>query len=100
MGRLYPRAGRSQAERANTGTSNGPLVPTVGHYYRFKRGDRVAIISGRHEGATGVVESGVFQGTVDYPDEFAPAYHVVLDDARVATVRWDQVGGAFSNPCL
>ena len=41
--------------------------------YRFKRGDRVAIVWGRHKGATGVVESAVFQRTVDYPDEFATA---------------------------
>ena len=51
----------------------------MGHYYRFKRGDRVTIISGHHKGAIGVVDSAVFQRTVDYPDEFAPGYHVVLD---------------------
>ena len=49
------------------------------------------IISGRHKGATGAVDSAVFQRTVDYPDEYAPGYHVVLDDGRVVTVRWDQV---------
>ena len=63
----------------------------MGHYYRFKRGDLVSIISGRYKGHTGVVDSAVFQRTVDYPDEYAPGYHVVLEDGNVATVRWDQV---------
>jgi len=65
--------------------------PLVDLYYRFKRGDSVTIISGRHKGAIGVVDSAVFQRTVDYPDEYAPGYHVVLGDGRVVTVRWDQV---------
>ena len=63
----------------------------MGHYYRFKRGDRVVIITGRYEGHRGVVDSAVFQRTVDYPDELAPGYHVVLEDGTVVTVRWDQV---------
>jgi len=46
---------------------------------------------GRCKGVSGIVDSVVFQRTVDYPDEFAPGYHVVLDDARVVTVRWDQI---------
>ena len=65
----------------------------MGHFYRFKRGDRVTIICGRYAGATGVVDSAVFQRTVDYPDEYAPGYHVVLDKGPVVTVRWDQVEG-------
>ena len=60
-------------------------------YYRFKRGDRVAIISGRYKGIKGVVDSAVFQRTVDYPDEYAPGYHVILDTGPVVTVRWDQL---------
>ncbi len=63
----------------------------VGHFYKLKRGDRVTIISGHHEAVNGVVDSAVFQRTVDYPDEFAPGYHVVLDDGKVVTVRRDQV---------
>ena len=51
----------------------------MGHYYRFKRGDAVTIISGRYKGYTGVVDSAVFQRTVDAPDEYAPGYHIVLD---------------------
>jgi hypothetical protein len=39
----------------------------------------------------GAVDSAVFQRTVDFPDEFAPGYHVVLEDEAVVTVRWDQV---------
>ena len=63
----------------------------MGHYYRFKRGDRVTITWGRHAGTSGVVDSAVFQRTVDWPDEYAPGYHVVLDAGPVVTVRWDQV---------
>ena len=36
--------------------------------------------------------SALFQRTVDQPDEYAPGYHVVLDNWAVVTVRWDQVG--------
>ena len=57
---------------------------------RFKRGDVVTIVSGRYKGHTGVVDSAVFQRTVDCPDEYSAGYHVVLGDERVVTVRWDQ----------
>ena len=63
----------------------------MGHYYRFKRGDAVTVTFGRYKGANGIVDSAVFQRTVDYPDEYAPGYHVVLDAGPVVTVRWDQV---------
>lgn len=63
----------------------------MGHYYRFKRGDPVTITWGRYTGVTGLVDSAVFQRTVDHPDEFAPGYHVILDDGKVVTVRWDQL---------
>ena len=33
-------------------------------------------------GATGIVDSKVFQRSVDYPDEYGPGYHVVLDGER------------------
>jgi hypothetical protein len=33
------------------------------------------------------VDSAVFQRTVDQPDEYAPGYHVVLDNGEVVTVR-------------
>ena len=46
---------------------------------------------GKDAGATGVVDSAVFQKTVDYPDDYSAGYHVVMDDERLVTVRWDQV---------
>ena len=63
----------------------------MGHYYTCKRGDQVTIISGRYQGSQGVVDSAVFQRTVDYPDEYSAGYHVILDSGPVITVRWDQV---------
>jgi hypothetical protein len=68
----------------------------MSHYYRFKRADRVVIVSGRYEGYQGVVDSAVFQRTLDYAEVFAPGYHVVLVDGTLVTVRWDQVGSAPS----
>lgn len=59
--------------------------------YKYRRGDRVVIVLGSHKGATGTVESLVFQRTVDYPDDYAAGYHVVLEDGRMVTVRWNQV---------
>jgi ribosomal protein L24 len=63
----------------------------MGHYYKFKRGDPVVIITGNCEGCQGVVDSAVFQRTADYPDDYSAGYHIVLGDGTVATVRWDQV---------
>ena len=63
----------------------------MGHYYSFKRGDVVTIVSGRYKGHTGLVDSAVFQRTVDFPDEMAPGYHVALDAGPVVTVRWEQI---------
>ena len=63
----------------------------MGHYYKFKRGDQVTIISGRYAGSHGAVDSAVFQRTIDYPDAFSPGYHVIIDDDLVGTLRWDQV---------
>ncbi len=63
----------------------------MGHYYRFKRGDRVIIVSGQRSGVLGVVDSAVFQRTIDHPEDVSPGYHVVLPDNAVVTVRWDQV---------
>jgi len=70
---------------------SSPTVPDMGHYYRFKRGDRVTITNGSYQGRAGTVDSAVFQRTVDQPDEYAPGYHVVLDNGEVVTVSWDQV---------
>lgn len=63
----------------------------MGHYYRFKRGDRVVVVSGQRSGMMGVVDSAVFQRTIDHPEDVSPGYHVVLADNAVVTVRWDQV---------
>ena len=63
----------------------------MGHFYRFKRGDAVTITSGRYSECAGVVDSAVFQRTIDAPDEYAPDYHVILDTGPVVTLRWDQV---------
>ena len=41
------------------------------------------------------MESNVYQRTVDYPDEWANGYHVMLDTEEVVTVRWDQVRGSL-----
>ena len=56
-----------------------------------KRGDRVTIKNGKYAGRTGTVESNVYQKTMDYPDEWANGYHVMLDADELVTVRWDQV---------
>lgn len=65
--------------------------PHVSQAYKYRRGDRVTIVSGSHNGAMGSVESLVFQRTVDYPDDYAAGYHVALEDGQTVTVRWDQV---------
>ena len=57
----------------------------------LQRGTRVRVIAGTYAGRTGTVDSNVFQRTVDHPDEFAMAFHLVLDDGTVVTVRQDQV---------
>lgn len=56
-----------------------------------RRGDRVTITTGKYAGHTGTVESKVHQRTVDYPEEFANGFHVMLDTEEVVTVRWGQV---------
>ena len=63
----------------------------MGHFYRFKRGDQVIIVSGIYAGFRGAVDGAVFQRTIDHPDAFSPGYHVVIRDGPVVTVRWDQV---------
>ena len=56
-----------------------------------RRGDRVIIINGMYEGHKGTVEANVYQKTVDYPEELANGYHIMLDTEKLVTVRWDQV---------
>lgn len=59
--------------------------------YRYKRGTRVHILSGIYQGLTDTVESCVFQTSIDHQDERAPGYHVILQDGRVSTIRWDKL---------
>ena len=68
-----------------------PYAPSMSHVYKFIRGDRVKITSGKYAGAVGVVDSKVFQYSVDYPKELGASYHVVLDDGKVVTVQVEQV---------
>ena len=60
-------------------------------YIYFKRGDNVVITDGRYKGLHGVVDSIVFQRTVDGPGKSEPGYHVVLETEEVVTVRCGQV---------
>ena len=45
------------------------------------------VISDTYEGHKGTVEANVYQKTVDYPDELANGYHVMLDTGELVTVR-------------
>ena len=56
-----------------------------------RRGDRVIIINGTYVGHRGTREANVYQKTVDYPDDWANGYQVMLDTEELVTVRWDQV---------
>ena len=63
----------------------------MSYVYRFKRGDRVKIVSGKYAGATGTVDSKVFQRTVDYPDGLgAGGAHgtIKLTVSRRVSGRW------------
>jgi len=51
----------------------------------------VRILRGHYASAVGAVDGAVFQKTVDFPEEYAAGYRVVLEDERVVTARWDQV---------
>ena len=57
-----------------------------------RRGERVIIIPGKYAGRRGVVESNVFQKTVDHPEERDNGFHIVLaGDEWVVTIRYDQI---------
>ena len=60
-------------------------------HYRFSRGDRVQIISGKYKGETGIVDANVFQRSVDFPNEHLPCHHVLLDNRLVITINVNQV---------
>ena len=55
------------------------------------RGDRVRITTGKYAGRTGMIESNVYQRTVDYPNDLSNGYHVMLDSGELVTVRWGPV---------
>ena len=63
----------------------------MGFHYRFSRGDRVQIISGKHKGATDTVDANVFQRSVDSPKDHLPCHHVLLDNHLVITINVNQV---------
>ena len=60
--------------------------------WKRRRGDQVRIISGKYAGLTGPVEANVYQRTVDYPDEFANGFDVMLATGVLVTLGWEQVG--------
>jgi ribosomal protein L24 len=74
---------------ASTGHSD--TFQSMGFHYRFSRGDRVQIISGKHKGATGTVDANVFQRSVDFPKHHTPCHHVLLDNHLVITINVNQV---------
>jgi transcription elongation factor len=74
---------------ASTGQTN--TLQGMGFHYRFSRGDRVQIISGKHKGATGTVDANVFQRSVDFPKDHLPCHHVLLDNHLVITINVNQV---------
>ena len=51
------------------------------------------MVSGSYKGISGVVESAVYQRTVDRPDGYDAGYHVVIGKGEVVTVGWNQVVG-------
>ena len=63
--------------------------------FELYRGDRVAFITAKYCMHSGKSETNVYWRTMDYPDEFANGYHVMLDTDELATVRWDQVKALF-----
>ena len=63
----------------------------MGFHYRFSRGDRVQIISGKFKGETGTVDAHVFQRSVDFPKDHLPGHYVLLDNHLVITINVNQV---------
>ena len=74
---------------ANSGQTN--TFHGMGFHYRFSRGDRVQIISGKFKGHTGTVDANVFQRSVDFPKDHLPCHHVLLDNHMVITINVNQV---------
>ena len=60
-----------------------------------KRGDRVLITTGKYRGHQGVIESNVFQKTVDYPNDLSNGFQVMLDTEEVVIVRSDPLANSL-----
>ena len=61
--------------------------------YRFRRGDRVLVIAGPHEGSRATVDSRDGQMKSEHGLVSIPCYNVKLDNGRWAQVQWDWVSG-------
>ena len=61
----------------------------VSQSYEFRRGDPVAIFSGCHKGVMGMIESAVFQRSVEHPNDLVAGYHAVLDYGRAVGSGWN-----------
>ena len=66
-------------------------LEAMGFHYRFSRGDRVQIISGKFKGHAGSVDANVFQRSVEFPKDHLPCHHVLLDNHLVITINVSQV---------
>ena len=64
----------------------------MGFHYRFSRGDRVQIISGKFKGETGTVDANVFQWSVDFPKD-----HLPRKDSDEASWPWSLNGRYFTH---
>ncbi len=57
----------------------------------FPNSAAIRLPTTKYAGRNGTVEANVYQRSVDYPDEFANGFHVMLGTGALVTVRWEQV---------
>jgi len=88
---IEPRFGPELTAVSCVSTGQANTFQVMGFHYRFSRGDRVQIISGKHKGATGTVDANVFQRSVDFPTDHLPCHHVLMDNHLVITINVNQV---------
>ena len=88
---IEPRFGSELTTVSCASTGQANTLQGMGFHYRFSRGARVQIISGKHKGATGTVDANVFQRSVDFPTDHLPCHHVLLDNHLVITINVNQV---------
>gem|GEM_PF-664167 len=75
-------------QRHKTGNTDNRIIENADtSSFRY----RVTITTGKYTGCRGTVESNVFQKSVNYLDEWANGFHVMLDSEELLTVPWDQV---------